>query len=124
MNFLARMLLINFIRNRFAARSARRGHRLRVEAAGAAAGGPALALRRLRPPLRALEGPVSGQGHRLLPADSARRRRPHGGRDEPPPALGFALMFFFSNGLGCLPSLLVSAIGTLLLLLLTGVIDL
>jgi len=33
-------------------------------------------------------------------------------------------MFFFSNGMGCLPSLVISVTGTLLLLLLTGVIDL
>ena len=33
-------------------------------------------------------------------------------------------MFFFSNRLGCLGSLLVSAIATLLLLLVLGVIDL
>ncbi len=32
-------------------------------------------------------------------------------------------MFFFSNRMGCGGSLLVSAIGTLLLLLLFGVID-
>jgi hypothetical protein len=34
------------------------------------------------------------------------------------------MMFFFSNRLGCLGSLLVSAIGTLVLLLVLGVIDL
>jgi hypothetical protein len=34
------------------------------------------------------------------------------------------MMFFFSNRLGCLGSLLVSAIGTLVLLLLLGVISL
>jgi hypothetical protein len=34
------------------------------------------------------------------------------------------MMFFFSNRLGCLGSLLVSAIGTLVLLLILGVIDL
>lgn len=33
-------------------------------------------------------------------------------------------MFFFSNRLGCLSSLLISAVGTLLLLLLFGVIRL
>ena len=33
-------------------------------------------------------------------------------------------MFFFSNRLGCLGSILISVIGTLLLLLLTGVINL
>ena len=33
-------------------------------------------------------------------------------------------MFFFSNRMGCLPSLLVSGIATLLMLVLTGVIDL
>jgi len=33
-------------------------------------------------------------------------------------------MFFFSNSLGCLGSLAVSAIGTLLVLVLLGVIDL
>ncbi len=32
-------------------------------------------------------------------------------------------MFFFSNRMGCLGSLLVSVVGTLLLLLLLGVID-
>ncbi len=34
------------------------------------------------------------------------------------------MFFFFSNRLGCLGSLLVSAIATLLLLLVLGVIDL
>jgi hypothetical protein len=34
------------------------------------------------------------------------------------------MFFFFSNGLGCLGSLLVSAIATLLLLLILGVINL
>ena len=33
-------------------------------------------------------------------------------------------MIFFSNRSGCLTSLLISAIGTMLLLALTGVIDL
>jgi hypothetical protein len=33
------------------------------------------------------------------------------------------MLFFFSNRMGCLGSLLVSAIGTLVLLLLLGVID-
>ena len=33
-------------------------------------------------------------------------------------------MFFFSNRLGCLGSLLVSVVGTLLLLLIFGVINL
>jgi len=33
-------------------------------------------------------------------------------------------MFFFSNRLGCLGSLLVSAVGTLVLLLIFGVISL
>jgi len=32
-------------------------------------------------------------------------------------------MFFFSSRMGCLGSLLISAVGTLLLLLLLGVID-
>ncbi len=32
-------------------------------------------------------------------------------------------MFFFSNRMGCAGSLLVSAVGTLLLLLITGVIN-
>jgi len=32
-------------------------------------------------------------------------------------------MFFFSNRLGCLGSLVVSIVGTLLLLLLLGVLD-
>ena len=32
-------------------------------------------------------------------------------------------MFFFSNRMGCLGSLAVSAIGTLILLLLLGVLD-
>ncbi len=32
-------------------------------------------------------------------------------------------MFIFSNRLGCLPSLVISALLTLLVLLLTGVID-
>jgi hypothetical protein len=35
-----------------------------------------------------------------------------------------ALMFFFSNRLGCLTSLLISVVGTLLLLLVLGVINL
>jgi hypothetical protein len=34
------------------------------------------------------------------------------------------MMFFFSNRLGCMGSLLVSAIGTLILLLILGVINL
>ena len=34
------------------------------------------------------------------------------------------MLFFFSNRLGCMGSLLVSAIGTLILLLILGVIDL
>ena len=34
------------------------------------------------------------------------------------------MFFFFSNRLGCLGSLLVSAVATLLLLLILGVIDL
>ncbi len=33
-------------------------------------------------------------------------------------------MFFFSSSMGCLTSLIVSLVGTLLLLSLTGVIDL
>ena len=33
------------------------------------------------------------------------------------------MMFFFSNRLGCMGSLLVSAIGTLILLLVIGVIN-
>lgn len=33
-------------------------------------------------------------------------------------------MFFFSNRMGCLPSLLLSAFLTLLMLVLTGVVDL
>ena len=33
-------------------------------------------------------------------------------------------MFFFSNRLGCLASLLISALGTLLLLLILGVVKL
>ena len=33
------------------------------------------------------------------------------------------MFFFFSNRLGCLPSLLLSAFITLVILLLTGVID-
>ncbi len=33
------------------------------------------------------------------------------------------MMFFFSNRLGCMGSLLVSAIGTLILLLVLGVIN-
>jgi hypothetical protein len=45
---------------------------------------------------------------------------------EPANALpdGTAMMFFFSNRLGCLGSLAVSAVGTLLLLLILGVINL
>jgi hypothetical protein len=35
-----------------------------------------------------------------------------------------ARMFFFSNRIGCLTSLVVSAIGTILLLLLTGMVRL
>ncbi len=34
------------------------------------------------------------------------------------------MMFFFSNRLGCMGSLVVSAIGTLILLLILGVINL
>jgi hypothetical protein len=34
------------------------------------------------------------------------------------------MMFFFSNRLGCAGSLLVSAVGTLILLLILGVINL
>lgn len=34
------------------------------------------------------------------------------------------MMFFFSNRLGCLGSLVVSAVGTLILLLILGVINL
>ena len=34
------------------------------------------------------------------------------------------MFLFFSNRMGCLPSLLLSAVVTLLLLLLTGIIDL
>jgi hypothetical protein len=46
-----------------------------------------------------------------------------------PPALQWvcetvAMFFFFSNRLGCLGSLLVSAVATLLLLLVLGVINL
>ena len=37
---------------------------------------------------------------------------------------GWAVFVFFSNGLGCAGSLLLSAIVTLILLLLTGAIDL
>jgi len=33
------------------------------------------------------------------------------------------VFFFFSNTLGCLPSLLLSAVATLVLLLLFGVLD-
>jgi hypothetical protein len=33
------------------------------------------------------------------------------------------MMFFFSNRLGCMGSLLVSAVGTLILLLIVGVIN-
>ena len=34
------------------------------------------------------------------------------------------MMFFFSNRLGCMGSLVVSAIGTLILLLILGVVNL
>jgi hypothetical protein len=34
-----------------------------------------------------------------------------------------AMLFFFSNRMGCLGSLVVSAIGTIVLLILLGVID-
>lgn len=34
------------------------------------------------------------------------------------------MFFFFSNRLGCLPSLLLSAVVTLILLLATGIVDL
>jgi hypothetical protein len=34
------------------------------------------------------------------------------------------MLFFFSNRLGCLPSLLLSIVASLILLLLLGVIDL
>lgn len=33
------------------------------------------------------------------------------------------MFLFFSNGLGCLPSLLISAVITLILLIATGVLD-
>lgn len=33
------------------------------------------------------------------------------------------MFLFFSNGMGCLPSLLISAVITLVLLLATGVLD-
>jgi hypothetical protein len=39
-------------------------------------------------------------------------------------AAGSQMMFFFSNRLGCLGSILVSVIGTLVLLLLLGIIRL
>jgi hypothetical protein len=61
----------------------------------------------------------------MLSADPARR---HDGRragcevgDEMEAA---PMMFFFSNRLGCMGSLVVSAIGTLILLLILGVINL
>lgn len=41
--------------------------------------------------------------------------------DGVPPAV--SVFLFFSNRLGCLPSLLLSAVITLIILLLTGVID-
>jgi hypothetical protein len=47
--------------------------------------------------------------------DRSRARSPDG---------TLALMFFFSNRLGCLTSLLISVVGTLLLLLVLGVINL
>ncbi len=34
------------------------------------------------------------------------------------------MFLFFSNGMGCLPSLLISAVITLILLLATGVVNL
>jgi hypothetical protein len=59
----------------------------------------------------------------MLPADPARRyddRRARPRRGHPTEA---PMMFFFSNRLGCMGSLVVSAIGTLILLLIIGVIN-
>ena len=44
-------------------------------------------------------------------------RHPCGGHAPP------RMFFFFSNTMGCLPSLLLSAVVTLVLLVLTGVVD-
>ncbi len=47
-------------------------------------------------------------------------RLPVRGARVPPPAM----FLFFSNRMGCLPSLLLSAFLTFLVLLLTGIVDL
>ncbi len=61
----------------------------------------------------------------MLPADPARDGDPDRGRAarRRRPS-GLALMFFFSNRMGCLGSLVVSVVGTVLLLVILGVINL
>lgn len=61
---------------------------------------------------------------RLLPADSARTGDWCGAGTTCGTQGEVALMFFFSNRLGCLGSIAVSLVGTLILLLVLGVINL
>jgi hypothetical protein len=61
----------------------------------------------------------------VLPADPAGARyRCRDRRDPRSPTTATAVMLFFSNRLGCLGSLLVSAVATLVILLVLGVINL
>jgi hypothetical protein len=59
----------------------------------------------------------------LLSSDPARAQRAWRGGRSLRAAQDAPLMFFFSSGLGCFGSLVVSAIGTLILLLIIGVIN-
>ncbi len=59
---------------------------------------------------------------RYPPADAGNRRA--GGWPAVVGGTALGVFFFFSNRLGCLGSILISAVGTLILLLLLGVINL
>jgi hypothetical protein len=61
----------------------------------------------------------------MLPADPARRHDGRRARRAVSRSMEAApVMFFFSNRLGCMGSVVVSVVGTLILLLILGVINL
>lgn len=68
-----------------------------------------------------------GLGHRrtgTAPATTARLRPQLAGYERPDAPGSLHMMFFFSNRLGCLGSLLVSVVATLVLLVLVGAVRL
>ena len=81
-------------------------------------------LRRARQPVPQTPAPQQGSGTRLWmlhPHPPGRCHRERVRRSIPTAIAG--LMFFFSNKMGCLGSLAVSVVGTLLLLLVLGVFN-